>query len=805
VEAASDFVTSWTFFVMMLFGSGGGVGVPLGVPPLPEDPALAKVAPEECLLYFSSAGMAKPDARSTNRTERLFAEPEVRGAAAEIEKLIRAQLKESVKKQKPEEQALAEDGPTLVRALLTRPLALYVPQVKPAAKGPPEVRAGAVVNLGEDADALGAALQRCVAALAPNKAKEVTIGGATFHQLATGANGPEFTWGVKGKYLFAATGPGEIEALLKRSGDGSAPQWLAALHKQMPVERVSTVGMVNAKALVELLPQFGVAPDVARVLEALGLTSIDRLAGVSGLDKEGFVSRSLVSFRGEPKGLLRLAEQKPLAAADLDLIPRDATFGLAWKLDADKARAVILDVVEKIDPKAKEDLDAELAGPPRELLDGVVKALGDTWCVFDSPGGGGLLVGTTVVVSLKDRDAAAALQKKLLGMVEQIGQGIPDARRRPRVEQLTFGTQTVYVFDGRWREVPLAPSWCLTDKYLAVAPYPEAIKAFLARDKNFAPLTKVPDVGAALGGEGGAVALTYTNTRRLFDLFYPLAPVGFRMLSNELAHDGIDLPPGLLPSAGSIRPHLRPGVTTMRRTTAGIEVVSRQTLPGNSTLSTAPIMVGLLVPAVQKVREAAARIQSGNNLHQILIAMHNHQAVNGTLPPAYNVDKDGKPLLSWRVHILPYIDQDELYKEFHLDEPWDSPHNKKLIEKMPKTYRSPASHAAAGKTNYLTVRGKDMAFPGDKGLKLPADFPDGTSNTIFIVEASDRKAVIWTKPDDYEVNEKNPLEGLVGLWRGMFLAGMGDGSVRVIYRTVDPKQLMNAFIRNDGNPVDLDK
>jgi hypothetical protein len=804
VEAVGDFVTSWYFFAMMLFGSGGGVGVPLGVPPLPEEPVLAKVAPEECLLYFSSAGMAKPDPRSTNRTEKLFAEPEVQRMAAEVEKLIRAQLKESVKQKKPQEQALAEDGPTLVKALLTRPLALYVAQVKPAAKGPPEVRAGAVVSLGEDADALKAALQRCLTALDVGQPKEVTIDGATFYRLASQAGGPEFTWGVKGKYLFAATGPGEIEALLKRSGNGSAPQWLTALHKQMPVERVSTVGMINAKALIELLPQFGVPQEAARTLEALGLTGIDRLAGVSGLDKEGFVSRSLLSFRGEPQGLLRLADQKPLAAADLDLIPRDATFALAGKLDAEKARATILDVVGKIDPKAKERLDTELAGPPRELLDDALKALGDTWCVFDSPGGGGLLVGTTVVVSIKDRDAAAALQKRLLGLAESAGQRIPEERLRPRVEQFAFGGQTVYVFDGRSREVPLAPSWCLTDKYLVAAPYPEAIKAFLARDKTFEPLTKVPEVAAALGGEGGTVAITYTNTRRLFDLFYPLAPVGFRMLSNELGHEGIDLPPGLLPSAGSIRPHLRPGVTTLRRTTAGIEVVSLQTVPGNSAFSTTPLLVGMLVPAVQKVREAAARIQSGNNLHQIMIAMHNYHATYGTLPPAYNVDKDGKPLLSWRVHILPFIEQENLYKEFHLDEPWDSPHNKKLIEKMPKAYRSPASNAPPGKTNYLTVRGKDTAFPGDKGVKL-SEITDGTSNTIAVVEASDKRAVVWTKPDDFEFNDKNPIDGLVGLWPGGFQAVCCDGALHFISRTVDPKTLKNAFIRNDGNPVDLDK
>ena len=84
-----EMVTSWSFLMMMLLG-GGGMGVPLGVPPLPEDPVLAKIAPEDCLLYFSSSGMAKPDSKSTNQTEKLFAEPEVQAAVAEVEKLIRA-------------------------------------------------------------------------------------------------------------------------------------------------------------------------------------------------------------------------------------------------------------------------------------------------------------------------------------------------------------------------------------------------------------------------------------------------------------------------------------------------------------------------------------------------------------------------------------------------------------------------------------------------------------------------------------------------------------------------------------------
>jgi len=272
-----------------------------------------------------------------------------------------------------------------------------------------------------------------------------------------------------------------------------------------------------------------------------------------------------------------------------------------------------------------------------------------------------------------------------------------------------------------------------------------------------------------------------------------------RVAAGQMRRQGIDVPAGLLPSARSIRPHLRPSVTAVRRTRVGIEVVSRQTLPGSLSLSTAPIALGLLVPATQKVREAAGRTQSSNNLKQIGLAMHSYHDAMGSFPPAYRAGRGGKALLSWRVLILPYVEQGELYKEFHLDEPWDSDHNKKLIGRMPKLYRSPASHAAPDKTTYLTVRGPNTAFPGAKGVTF-ADITDGTSNTIMVVEASDKKAVIWTKPDDLELNEKDPLDGLVGAWPGGFLAALCDGSVRLIKNSVDPKELIGLFIRNDGKP-----
>jgi hypothetical protein len=200
--------------------------------------------------------------------------------------------------------------------------------------------------------------------------------------------------------------------------------------------------------------------------------------------------------------------------------------------------------------------------------------------------------------------------------------------------------------------------------------------------------------------------------------------------------------------------------------------------------------------------DAARRIQSQNNMRQIALAVLNYESSFNHLPPAYIADKTtGKPLLSWRVAILPFIEQDALYQKFHLDEPWDSEHNRKLLDSKVAVYRSPASRTKPGMTNYLSVRGKDTAFPGNEGIKI-MDILDGTSNTIMVVEADDSKAVPWTKPDDLEYDEKNPATGLGGLFKGGFNAVLCDGSAHFLPSSIEADSLRRLFKRNDGEPVD---
>jgi prepilin-type processing-associated H-X9-DG protein len=242
---------------------------------------------------------------------------------------------------------------------------------------------------------------------------------------------------------------------------------------------------------------------------------------------------------------------------------------------------------------------------------------------------------------------------------------------------------------------------------------------------------------------------------------------------------------------------------------AGNSLTARIDIPEQdlkTVMATSGIGVGLLLPAVQKVREAAARTKDANNLKQIAIAMLNYESAVGRMPPAAICDKNGKPLLSWRVAILPYIEQQNLYQQFHLDEPWDSEHNIKLARIMPSVYFRPIDPISAEipTTCYLALVGNGAGFELNRGLSL-LDFTDGTSNTLLVVESE--KAVPWTKPEDIEYDPKK-MPPIAFSWSGRTQVLFADGSVRALSKRVPEKTWHLLIQRADGQPIppgDLDK
>ncbi len=202
----------------------------------------------------------------------------------------------------------------------------------------------------------------------------------------------------------------------------------------------------------------------------------------------------------------------------------------------------------------------------------------------------------------------------------------------------------------------------------------------------------------------------------------------------------------------------------------------------------------------QKDDTQKAREQCINNLKFIALAFHNLASLNDPagFPSAAIRSKDGKPLLSWRVAALPYLEQNDLYKRFHLDEPWDSPHNKALLKEMPEVYAPvlPTDEPRVS-TYYQVFTGPGALFENKDGIPF-ADIHDGTSNTLLVVEAG--TPVPWTKPEDIQYDPKKPLPKLGRQFDDGFYGAMADGSVRFFRNDID-KDFLRALITCRGGEI----
>lgn len=209
------------------------------------------------------------------------------------------------------------------------------------------------------------------------------------------------------------------------------------------------------------------------------------------------------------------------------------------------------------------------------------------------------------------------------------------------------------------------------------------------------------------------------------------------------------------------------------------------------------LFAGVMAPAIQKARAASRRAAKMNDMKQIALAMHNHENANGCFPEPI-VDSEGKPLLSWRVAILPYLEQGALFDRFRLDEPWDSPHNLECAKVFPLVYFQNTTDkllTEQGKTTYLRpvypgsdpsgeIEPASFIHNGTKVFRAVGDtfraITDGTSMTILVAEVAPEHAVPWTKPADWRVNLNDPMAKLRTDKRDGFVSCRHDGSAHYI-------------------------
>jgi hypothetical protein len=201
--------------------------------------------------------------------------------------------------------------------------------------------------------------------------------------------------------------------------------------------------------------------------------------------------------------------------------------------------------------------------------------------------------------------------------------------------------------------------------------------------------------------------------------------------------------------------------------------------------------------------EAEGRTTRGaqdiNNARNLALAIWGYHDVNHHFPPAVVIGPDGKTPHSWRVEVLPYVPgAAALYRKYRMDEPWDSPANKQILEQMPDIFRSPYDNPKSLNSGYYCFTGPDTAA----GASM-REISDGTSNTLLLVSA--KRSIPWTKPEDIPFDPAQPAPTLGGFVPNEFVAAMCDGSAHRFRIDQLQAQLKLLIQRNDGQPINLDR
>jgi hypothetical protein len=220
------------------------------------------------------------------------------------------------------------------------------------------------------------------------------------------------------------------------------------------------------------------------------------------------------------------------------------------------------------------------------------------------------------------------------------------------------------------------------------------------------------------------------------------------------------------------------------------------------------MLAALLIPAWGNMRLTSRRQASMNNMKMIGIALHNYHDVYGEFPPQYVVDSAGKPLYSWRVLLLPYLEQDAIYRAWDKSKAWDSPENSQLSGIVLPVFRMPDEAGMNNDTSYLAISGANSMFDGGKSARIQ-QATDGLSNTIIVVE-SKGSGVKWAEPRDLDLNQVMGVNsGLPGQINGGATKGaqalFGDGSVQFVPASTPPATLKSLGDPRDGAAVVLPK
>ena len=561
-------------------------------------------------------------------------------------------------------QPLVENSKPLVETLLSRPVAIYIDRVEVAPGTSPTVVAGLIVNCGDRKAEIARAVETLeklvvrVDGKTDDVAGDSDVAGVTLHRFAPTPE-VEIHWGFKDEYFLAAAGPNAAVELLARIGGTSPkPQWMTALEKQAAVKRISTIRYLDVNRLIAQVSPLRPDKefDLAGLLDASGVADLSSIGCVAGFSNKGMVDRTFANFKDTPKGLFELLAGKPLTADELKPVPNTAIFAIALRLDPLKVYETLTALADKVNPQSAERFKQTTAGMAQafgfRLKEDVLGSLGDVWTLHESAvSGPNQLAGLVVTVTLKNKEMLAKIQATALQMLKLQAQSLPFSITETKIGDVPA-----------WQIVPVqtgaaSPAWAIAGDRLIVAGSLDGLKTQIGQEAGSASLADLPAVASRLKTE--PIMVSYQNTKAIVEqsigLLRTYGPFGAALLDQQ----GIKFEMPALPEFKMIASHVLPRTSTLRIAKQSIISEAFETVPlvGNalSAVPVAGLSAALLGPAVQAARGATGNNNSMNNLKQIALAMQNYHDVYKKLPPAAAAGVDGKPLLSSRVKILPYV------------------------------------------------------------------------------------------------------------------------------------------------------
>jgi hypothetical protein len=665
--------------------------------------------------------------------------------------------------------------------------------------------------------------------------------------------GVEIGWWTEGSHLVIAVGINAVESTIAVASGGSAnittnPLWKKYRDGKTDFE-VASVGWLDFGSLRQ---SFGEVPipspsnpqlTVNQVLETLGLDTLGALACQSGFKGKAMWSATEIQAPAPRKGLLALADQKPISMADLPPLPFGTNGFYACSIDWSKLYDQVTKLAMDVSAFGPEDEAAMVEGMIAALPDilgfdlkkGLLDPLGNVICVYGDTRQGMFGMGMGLVLKVDDAKTLRNTADDILEIVaEQFGaQELAIRRNQKQGREIV----TLEIGGGF-----VNPSFAVDDGWLVVGLFPQTVEAFLLRVDgkltNWKPSTTYEEGFAELPKQFTSIAATdprksYRAILGIVPVILPAIQAGLRQTRMLFGH-GIELSISVadFPPAEQVARPLFPNLSVCTVDAEGIHWTSRTSLPsipllgagGGSGVATVGVLTALLLPAVGQSRTAARRAQSRNNMKQIGLALHIYHDAEGSFPQGTHPNENLKPekRLSWLTDLLPYMDEQAAFDRIDFEKGWDDEANREVLAQRMDLYLNPGvtekKESKLGTTHYVGIAGVGKDAPtlpvnhkkagifGYNRVARIRDVRDGTSNTLMVSGAGKDfggwgvggKATIRALTKKPYINGP---DGIGGAFPGGCHFMFADGSVQFISENTDPEVLEGLATMNGREVV----